>query len=119
MVPGGIDALDPGDIDVPTMVIGSELDGTTGFPASLEAYARLAGPRYLVKLLGGGHLSVVDDCFPLCGTLDREKGHRLVLRYALPFFRRWLMNARGADVSQPSRAAAAPSPPPAPPSGGS
>jgi predicted dienelactone hydrolase len=97
MVPGGVEALDPGDLRVPTMVIGSELDGTTGFPASLEAYARLAGPRYLVKLLGGGHLSVVDDCFPLCGTLGREEGHRLVVRYALPFFRRWLKDDRAAS----------------------
>jgi predicted dienelactone hydrolase len=96
LVPGGIDALDPGNIDVPTMVIGSELDGTTGFPAALEAYARLAGPRYLLKLLGGGHLSVVDDCVPLCGNLDQETGHRLVVRYALPFFRRHLRNARDA-----------------------
>lgn len=96
MVPGGIEVLDPGDISTPALVIGAELDHSVGFPASTEAYARLAGPRFLVKLLGGDHLSVTDGCFPLCGTLDQDEGHRLVVRYALPFFRRYLKDARGA-----------------------
>ena len=96
MVPGGIGVLDPGDVVTPTMVIGAELDHTTGFPASIEAYEKLAGPRFLVKLLGADHLSVTDECIPLCGTLDPEEGRRLVLRYALPFFRRYLKNERGA-----------------------
>lgn len=97
MVPGGIAALDPGDVAVPTLVIGAELDHSVGFPASEEAFARLAGPRFLVELLGGDHLSVSDDCFPLCGTLSQEEGNRLVVRYALPFFRRYLKNARSAS----------------------
>lgn len=94
MVPGGIAALDPGDIAIPTLVIGAEFDSSVGFAASVEAYGRLAGPRFLVELLGRDHLSVVDDCSPLCGTLDPDEGHRLVLNYAVPFFRRYLKGAR-------------------------
>lgn len=97
LVPGGIVALDPGDVAVPTLVIGAELDHSIGFAASEEAYARLAGPRFLVELLGGDHLSVTDECAPLCGTLGQEAGNDLVLRYAVPFFRRYLKNARSAS----------------------
>lgn len=96
LVPGGIAALDAGDLAPPTLVIGAENDHSVGFPASEEAYARLAGPRFLVKLLGGDHLSVTDDCAPLCGTLAQDDGHRLVVRYALPFFRRYLKHAGNA-----------------------
>jgi predicted dienelactone hydrolase len=96
MVPGGIAALDPGDVAPPTLIIGAELDHSVGFAASEEAYVRLAGPRFLVELLGGDHLSVTDDCAPLCGLLDQDEGHRLVVRYAVPFFRRYLRNTRGA-----------------------
>jgi predicted dienelactone hydrolase len=94
LVPGGIAALDAGDIGIPAMVIGAELDGTTGIAAAREAYDRLTGPRFLIELLGGGHLSVVDDCAPLCGTLAEDEGHRLVVRYARPFFRRYLARRR-------------------------
>jgi hypothetical protein len=34
-----------------------------GFAESQKAYERLAGPRFLVDILGGNHLSAVDDCF--------------------------------------------------------
>jgi predicted dienelactone hydrolase len=90
MVPGGVEFLAPGDIALPTMVIGSEHDRVVGFAESQQAFARLSGPRFLVELLGGDHLNVVDTCAPLCGTLSQDDGHRLVLRYALPFFERYL-----------------------------
>jgi dienelactone hydrolase len=93
LVPGGIEALDAGDVAIPTMVIGSENDHSVGFAASEAAYARLAGPRFLVKLLGGDHLSVVDDCAPLCGTIAPDDAHRLVVRHAVAFFRRCLATA--------------------------
>jgi predicted dienelactone hydrolase len=94
MVPGGIEALDPGDVHVPTMVIAAELDHSVGFAASEQAYARLAGSRYLVQLVGGDHLSVADDCVPLCGTLAQDDAHRLVVHYAVAFFRRHLAGSR-------------------------
>jgi predicted dienelactone hydrolase len=92
LVPGGTSLLQPGDIVIPTMVIGSERDQVVGFAESQRAYQRLAGPRFLVELLGGDHLSVVDDCSPLCvpGDISQDDAHRLVLHYALPFLRRYL-----------------------------
>ncbi len=107
MVPGGTAALAQGadhDIAIPTMVIGAERDKIVGFAESPLAYARLAGPRFLVELLGANHLSVVDDCFDhdldvsLCVPADitQDAAHALVLHYAVPFFRRYLAGVRRA-----------------------
>jgi len=98
MVPGGTAFLGPQAITQPTLVIGSERDVIVGFAESESAYARLSGPRFLVELLGGNHLSVVDSCdneelgvsFCVPGDIDQDTAHRLVLHYALPFFRRYL-----------------------------
>jgi len=98
MVPGGTAFLGPTDITQPTMVIGSERDAIVGFPESEHAFERLAGPRFLVELLAANHLSVVDSCynedlgvdFCVADDIPQETAHRLVLRYALPFVRRYL-----------------------------
>lgn len=104
LVPGGTSALGTKDITIPTMVIGSERDKIVGFAESQASYAKLAGPRFLVELLGANHLSVVDSCesglagLNLCvpGDISQEDAHRLVLHYAVPFWRRYLANQKGA-----------------------
>jgi predicted dienelactone hydrolase len=104
IVPGGSAALGPDDITIPTMVIGAEDDTVTGWAESVAAYERLAGPRYLVKLLGANHLSAVDDCFnhdlnvDLCDpdAISQEEAHRLILRYAVPFLERWVKGRKPA-----------------------
>jgi len=104
LVPGGTAALGTRQITVPTVVIGSERDHVVGFAESQAAYAKLAGPRFLVELLGANHLSVVDSCangaggLNLCvpGDISQEAAHALVLHYGLPFFRRYLANKRAA-----------------------
>jgi predicted dienelactone hydrolase len=92
MVPGGTVFLQKNDITIPTMVIGAEHDQVVGFMESENAYARLAGPRFLVELLRANHLSVVDDCTPFCVASDitQDAAHALVLHYALPFVARYL-----------------------------
>jgi predicted dienelactone hydrolase len=100
LVPGGTAALRAGNIAIPTMVIGSERDEVVGYAESESAYARLAGPRFLIGLLGGTHLSVVDNCvspstgLDFCGDVPQDDAHRLVLHYALPFVRRYVARAR-------------------------
>ena len=102
LVPGGTAFLGAADITQPTLVIGSERDTVVGFPESESAFARLAGPRFLVELLAANHLSVVDSCynedlgvsFCVDGDIAQETAHRLVLRYALPFLRRYLAERR-------------------------
>jgi predicted dienelactone hydrolase len=102
MVPGGAGAITT--IGVPTMVIGAEHDMVVGYHDSEIAYGKLTGPRYLVELLAANHLSVVDDCkggvlnLDLCKPTDisQEDAHRLVLSYAVPFFRRHLLSKRRA-----------------------
>lgn len=105
MVPGGADVLGPVDITIPTMIIGGEVDLIVGYAESEKAYARLAGPRFLVKLLKGNHLAVTNNCAPLCipGELPQEFAHRAVKRYVLAFFRHFLAlgNTSGAGTIRP------------------
>jgi predicted dienelactone hydrolase len=107
LVPGGTSFLLQGadhDIAIPTMVIGAERDLVVGYAESPLAFARLAGPRFLVKVLAANHLSAVDDCFNeelgisfcVADDITQEQAHALILHYAVPFFRRYLGNARGA-----------------------
>ena len=104
LVPGGVEALDKTEISIPTLVIGAEHDTVVGFPESQAAYERLAGPRFLVEVLGANHLSAVDSCFSqqfgvsLCvpGDISQDDAHRLILHYALPFFRRYVRGQRAA-----------------------
>jgi predicted dienelactone hydrolase len=104
LVPGGVEALDKTEISIPTLVIGAERDNIVGFPESSAASARLAGPRFLVEVLGANHLSAVDSCFSqqlgvsLCipGDISQDDAHRLILHYALPFFRRYVRGQRAA-----------------------
>jgi predicted dienelactone hydrolase len=102
LVPGGTSALGTDPITVPTMVIGAEHDTVVTFPESQRAYAKLTGPRFLVELLAANHLSVVDSCSNGLGNLNlcvptdisQDDAHRLVLDYALPFFRRYLLSKK-------------------------
>jgi predicted dienelactone hydrolase len=104
LVPGGAGVLVGDPLTIPTMVIGSERDTVVGFAASQTVYDNVAAPRFLVELLGGNHLSVVDDCFNdtlgidqcVPGDISQEAAHALVLRYAEPFIRRYLAGKRVA-----------------------
>src|SRR5262249_47890169 len=101
LVPGGTMALGSDDIVIPTMVIGAERDRVVGYPESEKAYARLAGPRFLVEVLGANHLSAVDDCvnhdlgvsFCVPDDIAQDAAHELILHYAVPFMRRYLAGA--------------------------
>jgi predicted dienelactone hydrolase len=92
LVTGGSDLLDPNDVTIPTMLIGADHDRIVTFADSEKAYQRVAGPRFLVQLLAADHLSVVNDCFPLCSPTDipQDKAHRIVVRFAATFFRYFL-----------------------------
>jgi predicted dienelactone hydrolase len=101
---GGTNVLAATDIAIPTLVLGGERDTVVGFAESELAYARVAAPRFLVELLAANHLSFVDDCFnhqlnlSFCVAEDiaQEDAHRLVLRYAVPFARRYLLGKKSA-----------------------
>jgi len=106
MVPGGVAFIDPGDITIPTMIIGGERDVVVGFAESQRAYERLAGPRFLVELFKANHLAVTDNCFPLCGpddSIPQERAHTIVQRYVLSFFRHFLAQGHtsGAGTIRP------------------
>ncbi|MCW5889988.1 MAG: prolyl oligopeptidase family serine peptidase [bacterium] len=95
-VPGGADVIAP--LGIPLMVQGAEKDEIVPFtPESEKAFARGAGPRYLVKLLDATHLSFFDDCNGCPATnVPQGEAHRLIVRYAVPFFTRYLKNGRAA-----------------------
>jgi predicted dienelactone hydrolase len=96
MVPGGVGVIDANDIAIPTMIIGGERDRVVGFADAELAYQRVDGPRFLIKLLKGDHLSVTNDCFPLCspGDIPQATAHRIVVRSATAFFRHFLRYGR-------------------------
>jgi predicted dienelactone hydrolase len=102
LVPGGSGALQATPITIPTMVIGAERDRVVLYVEAERAFAKLSGPRFLIELVGANHLSAVDDCVSrftginLCVAADisQEDAHRLVLRYAVPFMRRYVAGAR-------------------------
>lgn len=104
LVPGGTAALAPETISLPTMVIGSERDTVVTYAESEKAYAHLSGPKYLVELLGGNHLSAFDSCFndelnrDVCVKEDisQETAHQLILRYAVPFLLRYGKGVKSA-----------------------
>ena len=95
-------ALQPapaGGIDIrrPLMVIGAELDQTVSFEtASRPSYELASGPRFLVEVLGAGHCATTDFCCELCDarTVTPDEASGTSLRYAVPFFRRYLLNDR-------------------------
>ena len=98
LVPGGSNFLQASPITIPTMVIGAERDRVVTYAEAERAFAKLTGPRFLIELLGANHLSAVDDCVSrftginLCvpDDISQADAHRLVLRYALPFMRRYV-----------------------------
>jgi predicted dienelactone hydrolase len=95
LVPGGTAFLAAAPITPPTLVIGAEHDQIVGWQESVNTYAKLAGPRFLVELLGGDHLNAVDECpGAFCGTITQEEAHDRILHYALPFFRHYVQGGK-------------------------
>ncbi len=96
-VPGGANVIDPSPITIPLMVQGAENDQIVPFvPESENAFAKGSGPRYLVKLLSTSHASFADECGCLPTDIPQSEAHRLVRRYAVPFFLRYLKDGRAA-----------------------
>lgn len=72
-----------GEIRIPVMIQGAENDASVPFEQNSQApFALLSPPRYLMKILGAGHLAWAGDCRP---PDPRCEPLRLALRYAVPF----------------------------------
>lgn len=79
----------------PAMVIAGEGDTVTPFvTAARGSYERLDGRRWLVGLAGGDHCTFTFGCVPqlcgVCGSLPRDEGYAATVRWAVPFFLRWV-----------------------------
>lgn len=89
-------ALAPdGLVRQPAMVIAGEADSITPFAtAARGSYEGLDGRRWLVGLEGGGHCAFTIGCLPqlcgVCGTLPQQDGYDATLRWAVPFFLRYV-----------------------------
>lgn len=85
-----------------TMVMVGELDFFDPEQTSLDGvYAMLQAPRFAVRLRRTGHFAFSDPCLAIAGGRDCEPGsltqdeaHRLVLRFAVPFLRRYAGGAK-------------------------
>jgi predicted dienelactone hydrolase len=97
-VPGGYTFISPGpDVTIPTMIAGAADDQVVPFETeSRRLFTKLVGPRYLVKVLSTSHLSFFDECGCLPTDIPQAESHRIILRYAVPFFMRYLKNGRAA-----------------------
>jgi hypothetical protein len=101
----------------PTMVMEGELDFYDPAQTALDqVYGILQPPRFAVHLRRTGHFAFSDvcvadlvggdDCGP--GTLTQDEAHRIVLRFAVPFLRRWVAGERGwAQLLRPATASSA------------
>jgi predicted dienelactone hydrolase len=92
-------------IRIPMIIQGGGLDTLAPFETlARRAYELLGPPRYLVNILGIGHFGFSNECvapFDPCGqpgTLTQDEAHRVVLRYAVPFFLRWVAGEHRFDV---------------------
>ena len=89
---------DAASIRTPTMILAGERDSITPYDtAARGAYALLEGPRFLVQIRNTGHCGFAILCAPLfCGAgcepeaLPLDQAHALTLRYAVPFFLRYV-----------------------------
>ena len=87
----------------PTIVMVGEHDTETPLdPVGRGAFALLDGPRFLVELPNTGHCAFAAGCVAAaCGAgceptaLPLEQAHKFTLRYAVPFFLRYV---RGRDL---------------------
>lgn len=85
-------------IEVPTAVLGGELDTLTPFETDVRgSFGLLEGPRFLVEFLRTGHCAFAVGCIPAaCGAgcdpadLPHPEAQRLALRYAIPFLQRYV-----------------------------
>jgi len=85
-------------IATPTMIMVGQRDSLTPFATAAQAAFRLLrGPRFLVELSDTGHCAFTVVCAPeFCGdgceadALPLDQAHDLTLRYAVPFFLRYL-----------------------------
>jgi predicted dienelactone hydrolase len=97
-VPGGYAAISPrANLTIPAMIIGAENDQVVPFETeSRPLFGELAGPRYLVEVFSTSHLSFFDTCGCLPTDIPQDESHRIILRYAVPFFMRYLKDGRAA-----------------------
>ena len=101
LAPAIMTVVEPGTIDIPTMIQGAEVDSLAPFQQqSMAAFARLVGPRFLLEILRTGHFAFSDICLSpggqdcAVGTLSQDEAHMQVLRFGIPFFLRYLVGDR-------------------------
>jgi len=101
-------------IAAPTMILVGERDSLTPFAtAARGGFRLLRGPRFLVEFADTGHCAFTVVCAPeFCGdgcepdALPLDQAHDLTLRYAVPFFLRYLRGE--AELARELLPAAAP-----------
>jgi predicted dienelactone hydrolase len=85
-------------ITIPFMAQAGSVDSLAPLPNLQEAYDLAGPPRFLLEILDVGHFAWSDICAAVlfgtrdcnAGTLTQDQAHTLVLRFAVPFLRRYL-----------------------------
>lgn len=97
-VPGDLGIVMAGPpITIPAMIQGAADDQVVPFATNAQPlFGKLAGPRYLVKVLSTSHLSFFDTCGCLPTDIPQDDAHAIILDYAVPFFLRYMKDGRAA-----------------------
>jgi len=78
------------------------IDGVVNNVQTRAAYDRSSAPKMKVEIAHAGHFAFSDGCFPSADcnpptTLTQDEAHQQVLRWVVPFLRRYLAEDMSAE----------------------
>jgi len=89
-------------LTMPSLSILGQIDSVVNNTAIRNAYASALPPKALVEIEHAGHYAFSNGCFPSADcnpptTLTQDEAHQQVLRWVVPFLRRYLAEDMSAE----------------------
>jgi predicted dienelactone hydrolase len=101
-VPMAPAALFTPTLTVPSLTMMGAIDSVVNNVQTRAAYDRSSAPKMKVEISHAGHFAFSDGCFPTADcnpptTLTQDEAHQQVLRWVVPFLRRYLAEDMSAE----------------------
>ena len=101
-VPMAPAALFTPTLTVPSLTMMGAIDSVVNNVQTRAAYDRSSAPKMKVEIAHAGHFAFSDGCFPSADcnpptTLTQDEAHQQVLRWVVPFLRRYLAEDMSAE----------------------
>jgi predicted dienelactone hydrolase len=101
-VPMAPAALFTPTLTVPSLTMMGAIDSVVNNDQTRAAYDRSSAPKMKVEIAHAGHFAFSDGCFPTADcnpptTLTQDEAHQQVLRWVVPFLRRYLAEDMSAE----------------------